>query len=124
MPDETGSVTPRAGAAATAASAALPPARSTSMPALVASRSTVDTAPPEPTATACLPPTRVGAIVAACAPAGAAVAIAAARTAVVARLRRIGMTAPGWRSGRGCSVEHRSPQTGRYATARHGRVDG
>jgi hypothetical protein len=46
MPAEYGSVTPSVAAAATAASTALPPRLSTSIPALLASRSTVDTAPP------------------------------------------------------------------------------
>src|SRR3954469_14531855 len=88
MPDENGSGAPRVAAAATAASAALPPARSTSRPALVASRSTVDTAPPYPTATASLPSTDLGVGAAVRAPAGAAVPITvpvatAARTARV-----------------------------------------
>lgn len=51
MPAEYGSVTPRAAAVATAASTALPPSRSTSIPAAVASASTLATAPPYPTAT-------------------------------------------------------------------------
>src|SRR5690242_12347569 len=51
MPEEYGSVTPRAAAVATAASTALPPSRSTSMPAAEASASTLATAPPYPTAT-------------------------------------------------------------------------
>ncbi len=46
MPAEYGSVTPSAAATATAASAAVPPWRSTSIPARVASGSTLDTAPP------------------------------------------------------------------------------
>src|SRR5689334_24791723 len=50
MPAENGSVTPRAAAAATAASAALPPARRICRPAREASKSTVDTAPPRPMA--------------------------------------------------------------------------
>src|SRR3954469_6564795 len=54
MPAEKGSVTPSAAAAATAASAALPPARRTCRPAREASRSTVETAPPRPTATGVL----------------------------------------------------------------------
>lgn len=45
-------MTPRAAAVATAASTALPPLRNTSMPAAVASASTLDTAPPQPTASA------------------------------------------------------------------------
>ncbi len=44
-------MTPSAAAVATAASTALPPLRSTSMPAAEASRSTLETAPPYPTAT-------------------------------------------------------------------------
>src|SRR5690606_41519498 len=51
MPHEYGSVTPSTAAAATAASTALPPLRSTDRPARVASRSTVATAPPDPVAT-------------------------------------------------------------------------
>src|SRR5215210_8423037 len=50
MPAENGSVTPSVAAAATAASTALPPLRSTSRPTRVASASTVATAPPVPTA--------------------------------------------------------------------------
>ncbi|CAO0834544.1 hypothetical protein SMICM17S_10351 [Streptomyces microflavus] len=46
MPAEYGSVTPSAAAVATAASTALPPLRSTSIPAADASRSTLATAPP------------------------------------------------------------------------------
>ena len=52
MPVEYGSVTPRAAAVATAASTAFPPLRRTSMPACVASGSTLDTAPPVPSAVA------------------------------------------------------------------------
>src|SRR3982751_5875885 len=52
MPLENGSVTPRVAAAATAASTALPPRRSTSRPVRVAVASTVATAPPYPTAVA------------------------------------------------------------------------
>src|SRR5204862_6946492 len=55
IPAEYGSVTPRVAAAATAASTALPPARSTSIADRLASASTVATAPPVPIATACLP---------------------------------------------------------------------
>src|SRR5438045_3630827 len=51
MPAENGSVTPSVAAAATAASTALPPWRSTSSPVRVASASTVATAPPKPVAT-------------------------------------------------------------------------
>jgi hypothetical protein len=54
MPDEKGSVTPSTAAAATAASTALPPALRMSMPALLASRSTVAIAPPVPVAVGCL----------------------------------------------------------------------
>jgi hypothetical protein len=46
-------VTPSAAAVATAASAALPPRRSTSIPIAVASGSTLATAPPDPIASAC-----------------------------------------------------------------------
>src|SRR6266508_2529799 len=49
-PEEYGSVTPRVAAAATAASTALPPWRSTASPAWEASRSTVEIAPPVPRA--------------------------------------------------------------------------
>ena len=49
-------MTPRVAAAATAASTALPPWRSTSRPAAEASRSTVAIAPPVPVATGCLTP--------------------------------------------------------------------
>src|SRR6478752_6228424 len=52
MPALYGSVTPSAAAVATAASAALPPRASTSMPTWEASRSTELTAPPEPVMTA------------------------------------------------------------------------
>ena len=48
-----GTVTPSALAVATAASTALPPCFSTSMPAWLASASMEGTAPPEPTATGC-----------------------------------------------------------------------
>src|SRR6478672_4404972 len=54
MPALYGSVTPSAAAVATAASAALPPRASTSMPTCEASRSTDDTAPPEPVMAATL----------------------------------------------------------------------
>ncbi|GAA1359565.1 hypothetical protein GCM10009612_32050 [Streptomyces beijiangensis] len=47
-------MTPSAAAVATAASTALPPLRSTSIPAAEASVSTLDTAPPYPTATGVL----------------------------------------------------------------------
>ena len=50
MPAENGSVTPSTPAAATAASTALPPLRSMSIAASVASTSTVAAAPLEPTA--------------------------------------------------------------------------
>ena len=50
IPHENGSVTPRTAAAATAASTALPPSRSVSMAACVASVSTVAAAPPVPVA--------------------------------------------------------------------------
>ena len=50
MPAENGSVTPSTPAAATVASTALPPRRSVSIAALVASASTVPAAPPLPTA--------------------------------------------------------------------------
>src|SRR5688572_6312541 len=53
MPAENGSVTPSAAAVATAASAALPPRRRTSMPTAVASASTLATAPPNPVAAGC-----------------------------------------------------------------------
>src|SRR5437764_6116101 len=53
IPATYGSVTPSAAAAATAASTALPPSRRIWIPACVASGSTVATAPPVPTATAC-----------------------------------------------------------------------
>ncbi len=55
MPAEYGSVTPSAAAVATAASTALPPRRNTSIPAAEASSSTLETAPPWPTATGDLP---------------------------------------------------------------------
>src|SRR4051794_36191513 len=54
MPAENGSVTPSVAAAATAASTAFPPRRSTSRPTRVASASTVVTAPPYPVATGTL----------------------------------------------------------------------
>src|SRR5690349_14224160 len=62
MPAENGSVTPRAAAAATAASTALPPRRNTSSPIAVASASTVATAPPYPIAVGSLrtPPASAG----------------------------------------------------------------
>src|ERR1700748_3155521 len=53
-PATNGTVTPNALAVATAASTALPPCFSTSMPAWLASTSMDATAPPEPTATGCL----------------------------------------------------------------------
>src|SRR5688500_1378565 len=53
MPHEYGSVTPRAAAAATAASTALPPSLRTCIPTCDASRSTVATAPPVPVAVGC-----------------------------------------------------------------------
>src|SRR3954469_12691251 len=53
MPLEYGSVTPSAAAVAMAASAALPPRRSTSIPTAVASGSTLATAPPVPVASGC-----------------------------------------------------------------------
>src|SRR6266851_5071792 len=54
MPATNGSATPSVAPTATAASIALPPWRSTSSPAEVASTSSDATAPPVPTATACL----------------------------------------------------------------------
>src|SRR5690242_18508981 len=54
MPVEYGSVTPSAAAVATAASAALPPALSTSIPTWLATASTDDTAPPPPRMTGTL----------------------------------------------------------------------
>src|SRR6478735_6796521 len=54
MPALYGSVTPRAAAVATAASAALPPRASTSRPTWLASRSTEATAPPDPVMTGTL----------------------------------------------------------------------
>ena len=54
-PATNGWVTPRVLATATAASIALPPFFSTAMPARLAYRSVDATAPPVPTATACLP---------------------------------------------------------------------
>src|SRR5216684_2950035 len=54
MPATNGSATPSVAPTATAASIALPPRRSTSSPAEVASTSSEATAPPVPTATACL----------------------------------------------------------------------
>src|SRR5690349_4985384 len=89
MPAENGSVTPRAAAAATAASAALPPARRICRPAREASKSTVDTAPPRPMArgvfTAVEAPGRAGRAAGAgdVALAGAAVRASAAATAPV-----------------------------------------
>src|SRR5687767_3259299 len=50
MPADNGSVTPRVAAAATAASMALPPLRSTASPTPVAVASTVAIAPPDPVA--------------------------------------------------------------------------
>ena len=50
MPHENGSVTPSTPAAATAASTALPPERSTLIAVCVASGSTVEAEPPYPTA--------------------------------------------------------------------------
>lgn len=54
MPLAYGSVTPSAAAVATAASTALPPARSTSMPTWLATGSTEATAPPDPVIVATL----------------------------------------------------------------------
>src|SRR5690348_10380609 len=54
MPVEYGSVTPSAAAVATTASAALPPALSTSIPTWLATASTDDTAPPPPRITGTL----------------------------------------------------------------------
>src|SRR6476661_3708389 len=54
MPVEYGSVTPRAAAVATAASAALPPALRTVIPTWLATASTDDTAPPPPRMTGTL----------------------------------------------------------------------
>src|SRR6266567_8744153 len=53
MPATYGSVTPSVAATATAASAAVPPARRTDSPAFVASAVSDTTAPPVPTATDC-----------------------------------------------------------------------
>ena len=68
MPHENGSVTPSTAAAVTAASTALPPRRSVSIAAWVASVSTVAAAPPVPVAVG--GPT--GAVAAAAVPASAA----------------------------------------------------
>src|SRR4029453_14076383 len=85
MPAEYASVTPRVAAAATAASTALPPRRSTSRPAAEASRSTVAIAPPGPVATGCLvaggPPPGWRPVVAAPGPARAATRERASRRA-------------------------------------------
>jgi len=87
MPAEYGSVTPRVAAAATAASTALPPRRSTPMAALEASRSTVATAPPVPVATGRL--TARAAVAAAVGAARAAVRLRMSVTAASrARVRR------------------------------------
>ena len=80
MPHENGSVTPSTAAAVTAASVALPPRRSVSIAACVASRSTVAAAPPLPTAVA----VAGGKGVVAAARATGAVADSAATTAIVA----------------------------------------
>ncbi len=80
-------MTPRAAAVATAASTALPPLRSTSMPAAEASGSTLATAPPYPTATGVL-----GTAGLLCAAGGAAAPTdtTAAETARTVRLRVTG----------------------------------
>src|SRR5690349_4810729 len=71
-PATNGIVTPSALAVATAASTALPPCFSTSMPAWLAPASIEATAPPEPVARAPDPPSPPPPRVTACAPAGRA----------------------------------------------------
>src|SRR4051794_34829538 len=89
MPAENGSVTPRVAAAATAASTALPPDRSTSRPTCVAVGSTVATAPPQPTAVG---PSAAGSAGAGghvgCAAAGETAATAATSAPEVRTIRR------------------------------------
>src|SRR5690348_12965365 len=84
-PATNGSLTPSALAVATAASIALPPCRSTRMPARLASRSAEVTAPPEPTASGCLPACFAGCVAA---PGGASVTAVTDRTAAAAPAAR------------------------------------
>src|SRR5690242_2971799 len=94
-PATNGTVTPNALAVATAASTALPPCFSTSMPAWLASTSMDATAPPEPTATGCLTGSG-GAWPAARAPAGTASKTAAsADTAAATGKRRMSTSGSG-----------------------------
>jgi len=98
-PATNGMVTPSALAVATAASIALPPCCSTSMPAWLAPRSMEATAPPEPTATGSFP-----APAAARAPDGTGSSTtASADRADMAGKRRMGTSAWG-RRGSGCPV--------------------
>src|SRR6478609_3052941 len=91
-PATNGSLTPSALAVATAASIALPPSRSTRMPAALASGSADVTAPPEPTAAGCLPGELCGCCAA---PAGASENAVTVRTAAAApAARRVPTSAP------------------------------
>src|SRR4051794_39642055 len=94
MPAENGSVTPSVAAVATAASTALPPWRSTARPACVASGSTEATAPPRPTAVACLAVCRLAAGAAAAAGATSPTVTSGASASRASREPRIGTS--GW----------------------------
>src|SRR5919107_2490325 len=89
MPAEYGSVTPRVAAVATAASTALPPRLSTSVPTCDATSSTVATAPPVPRITGTL-----GSL-GTTGPAAGAAAVEAAGRAVEAAGRAL-VTEPAW----------------------------
>lgn len=88
MPAENGSVTPSAAAVATAASTALPPRRSTSMPIWLASASMLDTAPRWPTCSGTLPGGAPGAADAGAPAVSSAVAHDTARTLRRSRVLR------------------------------------
>src|SRR6185437_949332 len=92
-PATNGTVTPNALAVATAASTALPPCFSTSMPAWLASTSIDATAPPEPTATGCFT-TLAGLCPVARAPAGTASSSAATAETAITGKRRMGYLRP------------------------------
>src|SRR3954466_15747343 len=113
MPAENGSVTPSVAAAATAASTALPPWRSTSRPTAVAVASTVVTAPPYPVA---VDPRAAGVVTTGRADGAAA---AGAATSVTGRVRaastgKIRIDPPKWaeRTVYACLSEELAPVRG------------
>src|SRR5437016_129045 len=120
-PATNGTVTPIAAALATAASIALPPRESTSMPAWLAPRLMDATAPPVPTATGCfLTPAKIRP---ADAPAGndrpRSAAARADVTGTAIRRRCIGTSRRSWASGWRAFSPSLLPNAGDFNPARH-----